>query len=191
MSRGVKNEESKILELLKNVKQIVKKMQLEFEIGEELASMLLPKLVKFNMSNLQIEDEKRQIRNTKAYKKVYNMLLNYLLFTEDENETIRVTLNKEAFLKDSFITADIRSVIKGVEELKSVEKLLNDIDNQRRFFNENKKVLKKIRSRNIHVELEELLDNVGSLTFENECSLTRFLKLLNLKIKDLEKLESV
>lgn len=190
MQNGEKlNEIEQMMKLLKQISIIVKSMQLEISIGEEMSSYILPQMVKFKKRYLDITPSKVKVENEKIYKELYNAFLGFYEFVETDTGSIVVTLKSEALLKDDKIIKKIKKKIEGKRQFKPFEKIFNNIQIQRKLFLENLYKLDQIINNNQYEELDEIFeDHIGTLSFDNVCSINRFNKALNRKLADLEQM---
>lgn len=185
MSKALKKDGKKnMIEVLENVKKIIEKMQELNKLAEENAKKFLPEMVRLNRLN-ELNEKKECYKNNNIYKSINKILYQYYIFFERSDGSIGVSLNSEVFLRGNGITTKIKELIMGNSQFDEIEDILNEIELKREVFQENIRKLKRIKSRNEHCELEELFDYIGTLTFDNECSMTRFNKIINQKIREL------
>lgn len=188
MSKELKIDETgNMISFLEQVKSIIKEMQNEVELAQEYTREVLHKMVRINkvISN---SEGKKCCENMEIYKTINSLLFKYYVFNDIIDGGVRINLKNEAFMKNEKNSKVIKALISENETFMFLEKVIDDIEVQRSFFWENLSKLKNLRGENIYVELDEFLnDYIGTLSFDNECSLTRFARALNAKIKEIQK----
>lgn len=169
----------KMIEILKNVKKIVQKMQLITKTAEENETSFLPQMAKINKTYSELEVlERRRVNET--YLGVYNILLEYYVYT---NQGSCISLQSDVLLKEEKIGEKILLLIEGQKEFEQLGFIIQSIAQLRKEFKGEKEKIKKISSRNKYFELEEIFDYIGTLKFDNECTMSRFIRAINKKIK--------
>lgn len=188
MSKMEKNEEiEKMVSFLERVKSITKEMQNEIELAQEYTKEVLHKMVRINkeVSNVR---SKKCCEDMELYKTINSLLFKYYVFNDIIDGGVRVHLKNEAFMKNDKNSKVIKALIADNPTFSFLEKVVDSIEEQRNLFKENLLKLRNLREENSYVELDEFVnDYIGTLSFDNECSLNRFLKALNTKLKELNK----
>lgn len=162
-----KKETLEAMETLEKIYQDVNIMQDSIISAQEKISQILRQLTKFN---------KKLDKSSKTYIEVFNLLLPHIEFF-DINNTVKVKLKQEVFMKNDNLIYKILDVIGGEEEFKFLKTILEDIMLQRKLFSLKLTQLKCIKEQTKSSIILELLDYIGFLKFD-ECVVIEFINMI-------------